>query len=235
MSVAAIIPARGGSKGIPGKNIKPLLGRPLLVWTIEAAQEARTVDRVVVSTDDDAIAIVAGVAGAQVIERPPELSGDDASSESALLHALDHLREYEGYEPTAVAFLQCTSPLTTADDIDGTVARVIRDGYNCAVTMAPDHAFLWRFGPDGELTGVNHDPTRRLRRQERPLELREVGAVYALETGGFLRYGHRFFGRIGHYLVPATYVFEMDEPRDWAVVEMLLSQSARVRGRASTR
>jgi N-acylneuraminate cytidylyltransferase len=88
----AIIPARGGSKGIPGKNIKPLCGQPLLSWTIGAAQAARHVHRVFVSTDDERIAEVARRYEAEVIMRPAELSTDTASSESALLHALDHLK-----------------------------------------------------------------------------------------------------------------------------------------------
>ena len=119
--VLAIIPARGGSKGIPRKNVRPLLGRPLLAHSIEHARQAPSVTRVVVSTDDAEIAAVARRFGAEVVDRPAEISGDAASSESALLHVLDHLRDAEGYEPDLVVFLQATSPLRRPGDVQGAI------------------------------------------------------------------------------------------------------------------
>ena len=121
MNILAIIPARGGSKGIPRKNLQPLAGKPLLAYTIEHARATPAVTRVVVSTDDVEIASVAQQYGAEVIWRPAEISGDTATSEAALLHALDHLRDNEGYEPDLVVFLQATSPLRRSDDIQRAV------------------------------------------------------------------------------------------------------------------
>jgi len=109
-AILALIPARGGSKGIPHKNIRLLNGKPLIAYTIEQAQQTPAITRVVVSTDDAEIAGVAQKYGAEVVWRPAGLSGDTATSESALLHALDHLRDTEGYEPDLVVFLQATSP-----------------------------------------------------------------------------------------------------------------------------
>ena len=121
MHVIALIPARGGSKGIPRKNLQSLAGKPLIAHTIEHARQARSVGRVVVSTDDAEIAAVSKQYGAEVVWRPAAISGDTASSESALLHALEYLQQTEGYESDLLVFLQCTSPLTLPEDIDGTV------------------------------------------------------------------------------------------------------------------
>ncbi len=225
--VLAIIPARGGSRGIPRKNVKLLCGRPLVAWTIDAALAASTVDRVVVSTDDDEIAEVSRRCRAEVVQRPPEIAGPLESSESALLHVLETLSNTEGYEPDAVAFLQCTSPLTMPQDVDGTIRLVLEEGYDSAVTMVPFHFFVWRESPDGQMEGVNHDATRRLMRQQREPEYQEVGAVYAMRASGFLRHGFRFFGRIGRYLLPLSRAFEIDEHDDWHRAELLLESTGK--------
>jgi N-acylneuraminate cytidylyltransferase len=222
MSVLAVIPARGGSQGIPRKNIKPLAGKPLIGWTIEAALAAEQVTRVVVSTDDEEIAAISRRFGAQVIERPAEISGALASSESALLHALDSLREAEGYAPQAIAFLQCTAPLTLPEDIDGTVRLVMGGGFDSAVTMTPFHYFVWREEAEGQMEGVNHLASRRLMRQERSAEYLEVGAVYAMRAEGLRKHRFRFFGRIGKHIVPASRAIELDDAEDWALAEMLI-------------
>ena len=229
-STIAIIPARGGSKGIPRKNVRMLAGKPLLAWTVETAQAAGQIDRIVVSTDDEEIGTVARRYGAEVVWRPAALATDEASSESALLHALQFLEEEEGYQPDAICFLQCTSPLTTAADIEGTMALVVDDGFDSAVTMTPFHYFLWRDTEQGEMVGINHEATRRLRRQERETEYQEVGAVYAMRAEGFREHRFRFFGRIGKYLLPSVRAFEIDDPVDWPVAEALMVASGRAVG-----
>ena len=132
MEVLAIIPARGGSKAIPRKNLAPLCGRPLIAWMIDAARASCHVDRVVVSTDDPEIGRVAQQYGAEVVWRPYELSGDFDSSELALLHVLEQLEVTEGYCPDLTVFLQCTAPLTTGDDIDDVVHSLIQEESTCA-------------------------------------------------------------------------------------------------------
>ncbi|HAM70151.1 MAG TPA: acylneuraminate cytidylyltransferase, partial [Verrucomicrobiales bacterium] len=124
----AIIPARGGSKGIPGKNIRPVAGKPLVAWSIEHARQAPSISRVVVSTDDDAIAEVSRAHGAEVIRRPAAISGDTASSESALVHALEHLKETEAYDPELVVFLQATSPMRRAGEVQAAIDTLRREG-----------------------------------------------------------------------------------------------------------
>ena len=220
----AIIPARGGSKGIPRKNIAPIGGRPLIAWTIEAARAAKLVDRVIVSTDDAQIAQVAREFGAEVIDRPAEISGDAASSESALLHVLEALERTENYRPELVAFLQCTSPLTQAADIDGVIAELGIANADSALTVAPFGHFLWRPDERTGAVGVNHDKSFRQRRQERSPEYLENGAVYVMKSDGFRTARHRFFGKTAMFVVPAERAIEIDEPGDLVIAEMLLRQ-----------
>ena len=145
MKTLAIIPARGGSEGIPRKNVRLLAGKPLISHTIGAATQASSVNRVVVSTDDDEIATISRQWGAEVILRPAEISTDNSSSELALLHTLEYLHENEGYNPDLVVFLQCTSPLTLAEDIDGTVQALFDQEADSSLAVTPFHYFLWRW------------------------------------------------------------------------------------------
>ncbi len=234
MAALAVIPARGGSRGIPRKNIKLLCGEPLVAWSIMAAQAARRVERVVVSTDDDEIASVSRRYKAEVVMRPPELSGDLAPSEAALLHVLETLQRAEGYRPSTLAFLQCTAPLILPQDIDGTLGLVIEGGYDSAVTMTPFHFFVWRETAAGAMEGVNHEASQRLMRQQRQPEYLEVGAVYAMRTAGLLEHRFRFFGRVGKYLLPASRALEIDDPEDWALAEMLMHSQTQPRSPAGS-
>jgi N-acylneuraminate cytidylyltransferase len=224
METLAIIPARGGSKGIPRKNVRMLAGRPLVAHTSEQALAAEFVDRIVVSTDDAEIAQVARRYGAEVVRRPAAISGDTASSESALLHALEHLRETEGYEPDLLVFLQCTSPLTLAQDIDGTVQALLDEGADSALAVTPFHYFLWQRDAQGNAVGINHDRRVRLRRQDQEPQYLETGAVYVMRVAGFLRAKHRFFGRTAMYVMPPERCLEIDEPVDLQVAEVLMRQ-----------
>jgi CMP-N,N'-diacetyllegionaminic acid synthase len=125
METICIIPARGGSKGIPGKNIMNFCGKPLLAWSILQAMQAKTVNAVYVSSDDAAILRVAEDFGAISIRRPDELSSDTATSEAALLHALDYIEKEKATKIDVVVFLQATSPLRESEDIDGAVQKLI--------------------------------------------------------------------------------------------------------------
>jgi len=224
MDVLAIIPARGGSKGIPHKNIVPGGGKPLVAWTLTAALKAERVTRVVVSTDDDKIARVAKRYGAEVVKRPADISGDTASSESALLHVLETLKKTENYMPELVVFLQATSPLTTAGDIDRCVEKLITEKADTAFTATPFHYFVWKKEADGGYAGVNHDKRTRPRRQDREPQYLENGAVYVMRIAGFLQTKHRFFGKTVISEMPAERCFEIDEPHDLIHAEWLLRQ-----------
>ncbi|BCW97597.1 MAG: transferase [Armatimonadota bacterium] len=229
MENLAIIPARGGSKSVPRKNLLPLAGKPLIASTIEAALQAETVSRVVVSTDDAEIAIVSEKHGAEVVWRPEEISGDRASSESALLHVLEHLDRHESYRPDLLVFLQCTSPLTTSDDIDGCVRKLLEENADSCLSVAAFHSFLWRNMPDNSAEGINHDKSFRPRRQEMEPQYRETGAVYVMRTEGFLAARHRFFGKTVLYVVDGERCLEIDEPVDVEIAEVLMRQRGQLR------
>ncbi|RWZ68761.1 acylneuraminate cytidylyltransferase [Labedella populi] len=213
-SVVAIIPARGGSKGIPGKNLRVVGGVPLVARAVAAARGARGIDAVVVSTDDAEIGRVARAAGALIVERPAGIAGDEASSESALLHALDML-EVDGSAPDVVVFIQSTSPLIDPLDLDEAVARVVSGDAEVVFSATATHAFLWRdAGPAHGVVGVNHDRASRPRRQDRAPEYRETGAFYVMDAAGFRSARHRFFGRVAVQLVPERHGLDIDTAAD---------------------
>jgi N-acylneuraminate cytidylyltransferase len=227
MKTIAVIPARGGSKGIPGKNIKNIAGQPLIAYSIKAALEAKCVDRVIVSTDDQAIADIAEANGAEVISRPTEISGDLASSESALLHVLQVLNEKEGFQPDMLVFLQCTSPLTLPEDIDGTVQALIQANADTSFAAAPFHYYIWSRSENGFAEGINHDKSKRAMRQQREGQFVEAGAVYVMRVGGFLEKKHRFFGETVLYEIPEERCFEIDEPVDLLIAEQMIKESCK--------
>ncbi|MFE9251495.1 cytidylyltransferase domain-containing protein [Streptomyces sp. NPDC007088] len=219
--VLAVIPARGGSKGVPAKNLAPVGGVPLVVRAVRECLAARLVTEVVVSTDDEAIARAAREAGAEAVRRPAELSGDHATSEAAVLHALDRHETLHGARMDAVLLVQCTSPFLLASDVDGVASAVVEDGADSALTVAPFHGFVWRDGGSAEAGedtayGVNHDRGFRPRRQDRPEDFLETGAAYAMDTAGFRAHHHRFFGRTELVRTDPARVLEIDDPHELA-------------------
>jgi len=219
-SVLAVVPARAGSKGIPGKNLRPVAGRSLVRRAVESARAASRIDDVVVSTDGDAIAAEARAAGARVVRRPAELAGDEASSESALLHVLDELSA-AGEEPEVLVFLQATSPFINPADLDAAVGRVLDGHADSVFAAAPSHAFLWRVDADGAAVAVNHDAAVRPRRQDREPEYRETGAFTVFRSAAFREHRHRFHGRVELAVVDARGAIDVDDPSDLALASAL--------------
>jgi YrbI family 3-deoxy-D-manno-octulosonate 8-phosphate phosphatase len=218
----AIIPARGGSKGIPGKNVRPFLGEPLLAHSIRHARQAPLVTRVVVSTDDAEIAAVARQYGAEVVDRPAEISGDTAGSESALLHVLDHLEAAEGYRPELVVFLQATSPLRRPGDIQAAIEMLRREQADSLFSASPVHGFLWRMH-EGRLTSVSMDYRNRPRRQDVGEDYIENGSFYVLKPGLLREHGNRLGGKIVLFPDEPLNLFQIDEPGDLRLLERLAS------------
>ncbi|TSB12990.1 acylneuraminate cytidylyltransferase [Streptomyces benahoarensis] len=247
--VVAVIPARGGSKGVPAKNLAAVGGVPLVARAVRACRAARLITDVVVSTDDSGIAAAARGAGAVVVRRPGDLAGDTATSEAAVRHAMDAYEAECAVRVDAVLLVQCTSPFLTPEDVDGVAAAVVEGGADTALTVAPFHGFVWRDADtmaeaagaleDGTLEaavdaapaarratatavapsggyGVNHDKSFRPRRQDRPQDLLETGAAYAMDATGFRAVGHRFFGRTEPVRTDPARVLEIDDPHDLA-------------------
>ena len=215
--VVAVIPARGGSRGVPGKNVRRVGGVSLIARAVAAAQAATLVDAVFVTTDDVGIRVAALAAGAQVVVRPAELAGDSASSESALLHALGTMP----VQPEVLVFVQATSPFIDPADIDGAVERVLRGESDVVFSACSSHAFLWRRDDAGAASGVNHDASIRLMRQQSEPQFRETGAFYVMRVDGFRDAGFRFFGRVGIAEVPPLGAIEIDTEDDLLLAQAL--------------
>lgn len=221
--VLAIIPARGGSKGIPRKNVLPLAGKPLIVWTIEAAREARRVNRVVVSTDDDEIAEVAAAAGAETVRRPAELAGDRTPTEPVLIHVVETLRETESYQPDLLVLAQCTSPLRRADIIDAGITQLLETGCDSVLTVAP--VAHWRLrgeiGPQGEWR-AEYDFAQRGFSQEHAQKYSENGALYVLRREVLETYHNRLGGDVRALVMDWAQSLDIDHPEDFALAERLM-------------
>ena len=222
--IIVVIPARGGSKGIPRKNVMMLAGKPLIAWTLEAAFRSASVSDVVISTDDAEIAQVGSRYGAKVVNRPPELSGDSASSETAVLHALDEYVAETGVEPPIVVLMQCTSPIQDVGALDRAIQRVKEGRADSVFSATSFHGFVWTQRGES-LEGVNHSAGERLMRQNRPPEYLETGAFYVMSTDGFRASKHRFFGRVAVELVQKEDCVEIDDAADVVIAERVLMQA----------
>lgn len=222
--VLAVITARGGSKGLPDKNLRPLAGRPLIAWTIAAAHGAASLDRVILSSDDPRIIAAAEAEGCEApFARPAELAGDETSSIDVVLDAVDRIPGYE-----VVVLLQPTSPLRTASDIDAAVDLLTRSGAPAcvSVTDSPVHPWLVH-GCDGagRLSALaSSPPGASLRRQDLPPAWVLNGAVYVARID-WLRANRTFVkaGETAAYVMPPDRSVDIDTLADFIEAERLLS------------
>jgi N-acylneuraminate cytidylyltransferase len=231
-SVLAIVAARGGSKGIPGKNIMPVAGRPLIQWSIDAARGSRHMDRLILSSDDAAIIAVARNAGCDVpFVRDAALATDDASSMDVVADALGRVPGYE-----IVVLLQPTSPLRTAADIDGALTRLIETGAPACVSVreANDHPY-WTFRADSAGRLVRFaEPEGGMpqRRQDLPQAWCLNGAVYVARADWFMRTRTFLSAETVGFSMPAERSLDIDTFSDIEQFNRLLAkqESGRVTG-----
>ncbi len=231
--ILCLVPARGGSKGIPRKNLTEVAGKPLIVWTLEQALRAGGMD-VVVSTDDPAIAAVASAAGAEVpFLRPAELAGDTTATEPVVLHAIDAMTEL-GRAPDAVLLLQATSPVRLPGTLERAKAEFADTGVDSMVGVVPHPPFLWRLGPDDTPPQPEYDVDHRLRRQDMTptdLRYRETGSLYLTRSELYRdranRPGNRLGGRIGLFVMDELEGIDVDTELDLALAERKLAELTR--------
>jgi CMP-N,N'-diacetyllegionaminic acid synthase len=224
MRTAAIIPARGGSKGLEKKNIHPVAGLPLLGWSVLQALEAEHVDHVFVTTDDPAIAEVARQFGAEVIDRPAEISGDKATSEAALLHALDVIAARHGAEPEMVVFLQATSPLRKPGDIDRAIELFRSEEADSLISVTrADDLTIWE-QREGDWNSVNFDYHNRGMRQDRPSQYIENGSIYLFTPAVLREFGNRIGRKLSVYPMEFWQTWEIDTIEEVDLVEFYLKQ-----------
>lgn len=228
--VLCLIPARGGSKGVPGKNLRPLCGKPLIVWTIEHAlamsEEVPTTVDVVVSTDDPGIAEVARKAGAEVpFLRPDELAQDTTATEPVVLHAAEEL-ERLGRGPDRVMLLQATSPVRLPGTLARALAQFDAEGVDSMVGVVPHAPFLWRLA---DPPVAEYDVAHRQRRQDMSptdLRYRETGSLYLTRTALYREQANRLGGRIALFLMDEVEGIDVDTELDLAIAEKKLTEMA---------
>ncbi|MBA7636689.1 N-acylneuraminate cytidylyltransferase [subsurface metagenome] len=222
--IIAIIPARGGSKGIPRKNVRLLCGKPLIAYAIEAALDSKYIDRVLVSTEDEEIAEIAREYGSEVIERPSELADDFSTTEPVLEHAVRYMEETEGYQPNVIVLLQPTSPLRNHQHIDEALEAFFTNKYDSLLSVCSSYAFLWKVD-DKRLHPLNYDFQNRPRRQDREPEYRENGAIYITKHDILMHRHNRLGGKIGLYIMPVEASWEIDTEFDlWLCEQLIISQ-----------
>lgn len=225
MRVLAIIPARGGSKGLPGKNLRELAGKPLIVWSIEHALGTAAITDTLVSTDCPEIAEVARTAGAEVpFLRPAELATDTAPTEPAMLHAL---RTLEEARPTydMIALLQPTSPLRRPDMTARAIAQLRAEKADSLLSVTESHAFFWRNEP----ARACYDYLNRPRRQDIAPEdrvYRETGSLYLTRRNLLVQERNRLGGMITLFETSEEEGFEVDSLADFRLLETLMPEGA---------
>lgn len=219
MNILAIIPARGGSKSIPGKNLVDVAGKPLIAWTIEQALAAKQVNEVIVSSDDQEILDVAFAYRAQIVTRPTEIAGDESTSEDTLLHVLDE----QGVDPDLVVFLQCTSPIRRPVDIDLAIHALLACEADSVFSAVETQRVFWTRA-DGCAGPVNRSlHMRRPRQLEQPW-LMENGSIYVFPPRTLRKYHSRFGKDVLPFIMDYWSQFEIDEPEDLELVRMIMER-----------
>ena len=216
-NIIAIIPARGGSKGIPNKNIINCMGKPLIAHSIEYAQESNLISSIYVSTNDDKIATVAKEYNAEIINRPDSISGDTATTESAIEHLLNNIPK-----PDIIVLLQATSPLRPSGTLDKSINMMISEKYDSLLSLSPTHRFNWEI--NGRETIPKYDFKKRPRRQDIPESERsyiENGSLYIFTYNNFMKYNNRLGGKIGHIIFEEEFSFEIDSLTDLIVIDSI--------------
>lgn len=221
--ILAVIPARGGSKGVPGKNLRLLGGKHLITWTIEQALNSRGLADVVVSTDDEGIAEVSKAAGAQVpFLRPAELATDEAPTEPALIHAVEEM-ERNSAEYDAIMLLQPTSPIRFRETIDRAIDQFERENADSLLGVCDSHAFFWQDNPPR----ASYDYSNRPRRQDiedADRRYRETGSIYITRRKRLLEERNRLCGEITLFRMAEEEGIEIDSEVDFVIAEKLIVQ-----------
>ena len=218
-NIITIIPARGRSKGLPRKNVLPFNGKPLVVHSINYAKECDLVDTVYVSTDDNKISSVSSNSGASIITRPSELSGDTASTESAIEHALSTME----IKPDIIVLLQATSPFRPKNSLKKALEKFIKYDFDSLLSISPTHQFFWEVDGNNNIN-PKYDYLNRPRRQDLKkinTSFIENGSLYIFTYDHFLTIKNRLGGKIGYIEFDEKYNHEIDTELDFKFLEAL--------------
>jgi len=216
--ILAFIPARGGSKGIPNKNIKIFNGKPLIEWTIKSALKSKLIDKVIVSSDSKKILSLSKKIGANVILRPKNISGDFATTESSIMHYIKNTKEYFDI----IVLLSPTSPLRKKGDIDNAIkefqSKKLDSCFSASILL---DFLIWKLNKKKKFESINYDFRNRGTRQRRELNYVENGSIYVFKTKLIKHHNNRIAGKIGMYLMNFWQSFEIDKKEDWKLLETI--------------
>ena len=210
MKIISIIPARGGSKSIPKKNLINFLGFPLISKTIQQSLKSKQINRTIVSTNDKEICDISQKFGAEVIDRPSAISGDNTTTESALLHTLNFLKKKENYIPDIIVLLQATSPLRKNNDIDCAIEQFISEKADSLISGSKFEDFLFWKEERESWKPVNYDPNNRMRRQDRKPQFVENGSIYMFKPEILYKFNNRIGGKMVLYEMEFWQTWEID-------------------------
>lgn len=227
VDILAVVPARAGSKRLPGKNLLPLLGKPLIRWTLEAALESQAIDKLVVSSDDEAILAEGEHLGLHTVRRPANLASDTASTFDVLVHALESL-ETEGVRPARLMLLQPTSPLRGAYDIRAAVRCMDDMGASSVVSVCPcEHSPLWSntLDAEGRMDQFLRAELLNRRSQDLPTYYRLNGAIYLARTDKFLKEHGFFMPNSRAHIMSTERSVDIDTYIDFKLCELVLEKA----------
>ena len=222
MNVLSIIPARGGSKGIPLKNLIKIKNKPLLHYTVKASLKSKFVNRTIVSTDSPKISKVALSLGAEVVNRPKKLANDTIGLEPTINHVLDHLKNTEGYTPDIILILQNTSPLRNSNHIDEAITLLKNKKYDSLLSGFSYYTFLWKKQKNSTVKPVSYDPNKRPNHQKMNEQLYENGAFFITTLSAFKKSNCRISGKIGFYKMPIELSYNIDTLEDLEDVKRMM-------------
>lgn len=223
-SILIVIPARGGSKGIPKKNIYPINGKPLILYTIDVALRAELEGDIVVSTDSDEIADVVKTYTnlVEIVKRPDDISGDNATTESALLHAIDYMKDKYGKEYSEIITLQATSPFRKSETLKKFVAEyyLVNDQYDAQLTLTEDRTDFWIKNGAGEYERLQKNAPRR-RQDRQPLYI-ENSSIYITNVSALKETKSVLGRRTAGFIIGADESLDINEFIDIQLAEVLL-------------
>lgn len=227
MKVVALICARGGSKGLPGKNIRPLAGQPLIAWSIDQARAVERIERVIVSTDSEEIAVVAREAGAEVpFLRPAELAQDNSPEWLVWRHALNYLNKADGAYPSALIVIPATAPLRAVADLERCLDEYDKGGVDMVITVTDAHRSPYfnmvKVHEDGTVGLVIPPEGSIIRRQDAPVVYDMTTVAYVARPEFVMTRSGVFEGRVRHVHIPAKRALDIDTPLDFRIAECLM-------------
>lgn len=226
LKILSIIPARGGSKGIPKKNLIKINKKPMLFYTVYASLNSKLINRTIVSSDNDEIIQYANKLGAETIHRPKKFAGDTSQQESVINHVLKNLEKKEKYIPDIIVLLQNTSPLRTSKHIDESLKQFFSEKCDSILSVYKTHKLFWKI-INQKATSLSYNPLLRPRRQQLKGEFVENGAIFITSLKAFQKSNCRISGKISLYIMDEKDSVDVDNKFDLFLVSQILKNQTK--------